>query len=122
MLFKFNNVAGKSQFGYTEYDKSDGAIAINYTDDDANTAHEMKHAYQHLTGQVEIVEGGIKFADLTDEVESYQRQFHFNSFSMPPSSFGTVTKSRDITIQYVKGIYVLLPNGHKNSLYKDYKV
>jgi len=120
-VFTFNRLSPISKIGFVNKD-NEGTIVINYLNF-SNKVHETKHAFQHIAGKLEFVDGGVKYADLTDEVEAYKRQFYYSSFSMPSSStIGKITSANDITTQWVKGIYILKINGEKEPVYKDYSI
>ncbi|MBK6730804.1 MAG: hypothetical protein IPG60_07520 [Bacteroidetes bacterium] len=116
-VFRFNYLDNAS-YGYTSFD-ADGTVAINYVNNDANTAHEMKHAYQTLSGEIVGIPGTNqgKYADLIDEVESYTRQYFFSTLSMPNSTYGRITKASDITRFWVKGVYALENDGATKLFY-----
>jgi len=89
----------------------------------SNMAHELKHGYQHLTGEIQLVPGGKggKYADIGDEINAFTRQYFFDNYSLN-SVFpeGSVLNSSYINAALIRSInrgkdYGSLPNGPINS-------
>ncbi len=93
-----------SNISYTSMDKS-GTVVIEFSSD-ANAIHELTHAYQHISGQVELVAGtgGGYYVDATDEQQAYKRQYFFSPFSVTAlnsSSTIRIKTSKDITTDLI---------------------
>ncbi|MCC5917486.1 MAG: hypothetical protein JJU02_09190 [Cryomorphaceae bacterium] len=64
--------------------RADGVIVMQ-GNTDADFIHEAAHGYQHLVGEIELIQGGekkAKYVDLGDERRAYQRQYMFKPSSV----------------------------------------
>lgn len=96
----------------------DGTISIKYGNT-ANAIHELHHAYQHISGAVQLTpgSGGGIYIDITDETSAYIRQYFFDPDSVKQILSTTVIKSAaDITDEWVRGIYT---NNINDPVYKN---
>ena len=92
------------------YKEADGTIVIEYSSF-ANAIHELTHAYQEITGQVYLAQGmhGGFYIDLTDEQQSYRRQYFFSPSSIKAIHSDSKTKIRssmDISQNWISKIWV----------------
>jgi len=83
--------------------ENDGTVVVEYRDN-ASASHELVHAYQHLTGEVELAPGtrGAYYVDIRDEINAYKRQYFVNPNSMPIGMF--VSSVSDINSSSVRSI------------------
>jgi len=78
-------------------------------------AHELKHAYQFETGQLDFhnkTGGPGLLYDINDEVAAFQRQFAFK-----PSSLGSISSASEINARFVQqldALYMSLPRANLN--------
>jgi len=93
-----------------------GTIVIHWATA-ANAIHELKHAYQHLVGKVELFPrqdpkiGYDQYTDLYDEVEAYRREYFFDPTSITAISKSyPITTYKDITTDNVKSFSIKDPN------------
>jgi len=141
--FTFNKLSGANEgvLSFTKNSDGSSTTVINYLNR-SNLVHELKHAHQTLTGQLEGIPGTDRslYHDITDEQEAYIRQFFFDSNSMPhsnpaarpglqaPSSSEIyVNKPQDINILFMRNIYTTIKGAtgfisvDKANIYKDTK-
>jgi hypothetical protein len=133
--FTFNTVSSNAPF--ITHGKTSGGdlqITVNNTGSFESRAHELKHGYQVLNGQMTPgTKGPESFswgsnsiqAGYTLETEAYRRQYAVGG-TMPPSNVGTLEKPVDAVINsifdinnsWVPGIYTNNnPSDIKNYLY-----
>jgi len=98
--FRKNENDGSNCYTYME---NDGTVVVEYRDN-ASASHELVHAYQHLTGEVELAPGtrGAYYVDIRDEINAYKRQYFVNPNSMPIGMF--VSSVSDINSSSVRSI------------------
>jgi RHS repeat-associated protein len=111
----------EGNISHTTMDKN-GTVVIEYSSD-ANAIHELTHAYQHLTGQVELVPGTdfARYYDITDEQQAYRRQFFFSPYSvkgLDSKSSIRIKTSVDIKADWISKIYYSDENGIEVYPYK----
>lgn len=96
--------------GETRYE--DGKVMVNVSKSYGlhGLAHELKHAYQFESGQIDFYSAtgqpGLLY-DIGDEVSAFKRQFAFNS-----SSLGSAKRFSDITPSFVSklnAVYSSMP-------------
>jgi len=113
--FTFQEKVG-SNISYTSMDAG-GTVVIEFGSD-ANAIHELTHAYQHISGQVQLVAGtgGGYYVDATDEQQAYRRQFFFSPFSVSALNSGAaiqIKTSKDITTDFILKLWTTDAAGAK---------
>jgi hypothetical protein len=116
--FKRNST---SAVHYTYMDES-GVVVMEFGSM-YHKVHELKHGFQHLTGEVELIPGamGGKYVDATDEQAAYQRQYYFNPVSVRRLNYDTpliITRASDISVDFVLSLYRISNTG---SVIYEYK-
>jgi len=112
--FTFQRKTGN--ISYTSMDAS-GTVVIEFTTD-ANAIHELTHAYQQLTGQIQLVAGtgGGYYVDATDEQQAYRRQYFFSPFSVTGLSSDSpirIKTSADIKADWILKLWTTDKGGNK---------
>jgi len=120
--FAFNNLGSDASEGYISHDKNskgDLRITVNYAGSFENRAHEMKHGYQVLTGDMKPSGADPKnfeFAKTTHphvlESQAYQRQYAVGG-QLPSSAAGSVNRMSDINRGWVSVVYYFNASGNK---------
>mgnify|MGYP007026485060 CR=1 FL=1 len=112
--FTFQQKEGN--ISYTSMDAG-GTVVIEFTTD-ANAIHELTHAYQHLSGQIELVAGtgGGYYVDATDEQQAYRRQYFFSPFSVTGLNSDSplrIKTSADIQADWILKLWTYDKGGNK---------
>ena len=94
-VFTFQKTAGNK--GNTKYAPSLRAVVITYNGEGL-LGHELKHAYQGLTGKLNIYSGTSY--DKQDEIEAYRRQYYVDRSSLPISA----SSANEINLNYIDNI------------------
>ncbi|OGS40253.1 MAG: hypothetical protein A3K77_03825 [Euryarchaeota archaeon RBG_13_31_8] len=121
--FTFNNLGSEAKVGYISHGKTNGndgdlQITINYTSGYENKAHELKHGYQVLKGDITPVNGisdKFEYVSITphqSESQAYQRQYAAGGI-LPSSEAGSISRMTDITPNWVSVIYYYNSQGLK---------
>ena len=98
--------------GLTSYNSATGAIDVQVGSKYGlgGLAHELAHAYQFESGEVDMNKNNGRAGDLydiTDEITAYRRQY-----AVDPSKVGDITSFAQITVTYVQNLipsYATLP-------------
>lgn len=121
---KFTFIKNPDDISYT-YMNSDGTIVIEFNSY-VNAVHELTHAFQHLSGQIEYVigTGGAIYVDIVDELKAYKRQYFFAPYSfnkLKSKSYIKIKVSANIRSFWVSSIY-FMKEGKRSYPYENLKM
>ncbi|MFK7980450.1 MAG: hypothetical protein AB8G86_10740, partial [Saprospiraceae bacterium] len=107
---KFTFSFNEENISYTYMDLK-GTIIIEFNSY-VNAVHELAHAFQHLTGEIEYLKGtgGAVYIDILDELKAYRRQYFFAPYSfnkLRSDSYIKINKSANIRHFWVQAIYFM---------------